>query len=995
MPSLSSIFIHLTFFTFIFQSNSVALSDPPKRSSTFNKTQISFDQPTKHIIGDHEIENLRRPPTTGRPILPRNSLRSAVNVSDSAAQNITTYTACIPELTNGSSTEDHVAHAVPGVYQPYTDMDDDGFIDIELDGSASHSHFFDVNNGVYGRITSYTWTLTDTDEVISNEVKFVHRFAMGVTEIKLRVIDNSCSVHEAQTEITVTGKMKNGQYCYFYNNLTLPDFIAPMNKTMKTPFAAGPFPSLSLNSTDFLSMVPRNESFVVKCLFEVQHPEPQSTLTVTMDTNDSGIALYLNGTGYAIPTLHSTEFQSDFVSGANPVEMIYIYSTFVIVDPYISITFSSIDLPTSYDQSAVLPVISDVNPATVKPIGGTKVHIKGFGIEQPFSVYFGDIEANVSEYFSNAEVSVYAPPMTAEYVNVSVLSQGGRESQRMLFKYSEDACDPVKFEVKYLHRNVTVIENETSTVTTTPMASILFPTCVMLGPDNRLYIGSLGGTLHTVGYNGVTLEARTYCHSEPFKDPRFLDVNGSLSQFDILGVAFNPIDEELLPYVSTSSLFQSRGKIDSSNDEWWRNGGVHRYKYISDPEQFTFHAETNARICLEYDRAIVRNLPVSARDHGVNALLFTPDGNLLISVGGFTNMGLPSVEMGGTWESVLSGAVLVANTSMGLDNFDGIITYSSTDVVNSTQLSGDIETYATGFRNLYTMTMTQNGSIFAVDQGPNCGFGRSATSCSVNESVVTNSTSNSTRIVMTPTSMNSFDPCPKNIKGTGRADKILQLEQGLFYGHANVQRGECEWIDPFTGMSATGNSAPVEYKAPVSMIKSSVTGINEYRATHFCNELQGQLIMTDLQGKKVWNLGPSNEVETLAEGQGAGGIQFVEDMHGNLIFLQLYNDTVNFNVLQPVVTVKESMKAVGSWPRKVPKSGGARLFIGGWGFNSSVSVMVGNSTCAVEGEAISETKITCIVPEFTNATDGSNLNDLIVEQEGDKSVINDALLYIL
>lgn len=934
---------------------------------------------------------------TDQSILLRNSLRTTVNVSDSVAQNLTAFEACIPESTNGSSTEDHVAHAVPGVYQPFTDMDDDGFVDIDLDGSASHSHFFDVNNGIYGRIISYNWTLTSTDEVISNEVKFTHRFPMGVTEINLRVVDNSCSVHEAKTEITVTGKMKNGQYCYFYNNLTLPDFIAPMNKTSKTPFAAGPFPSLSLNGTDFQSIVPRNESFVMKCLFEVPHTEPQSTVTVTMNTNDTGIALYSNGTGNVIPALHTTEFQSDFVAGANPIEVIYIYSTFAIVDPYISISFTPMNFPILYDQSAVLPVISDVNPATVKPVGGTKVHIKGFGIEQPFSVFFGGIQANISEYFSNAEVSVYAPPMASEYVNVSVFSQGGRESQRMLFKYSEDACDPVKFEIKHLHRNVTVIANETSTVTTTsPLASIRFPTCVTIGPDNRLYVGSLGGTLHTVGYDGVTLEARTYCRSVPFKDPRFLDVNGSLSQFDILGVTFNPIDEEVLPYVSTSALFRSRGRIDSTNDEWWRNGGVHRYRYIADPEEFTFESpETDARICLQYDRAIVRNLPVSARDHGVNALLFTQDGNLLISVGGFTNMGLPSVEMGGTSESVLSGAVLIANTSMGLDSFDGDITYSSTDVMNAAQLSGDVETYTTGFRNIYTMTMTQNGSIFAVDQGPNCGFGRSATSCSLNESSMTNSTSSSMRITMTTTSRNSLDPCPKNIKGTGRADKIMRLEQGSFYGHANAQRGECEWIDPFTGMSATGNTAPVEYKAPVSMIKSSVTGINEYRATHFCNELQGQLIMTDLQGRKVWHLGSSNEVETLVEGQAVGGIQFVEDMYGNLIFLQLYNDTVNFNVLQPVVTAKEGMKAVGSWPRKIPKSGGAKLFIGGWGFNSSVSVMVGSSTCAVDGESISATKITCIVPQFSNGTDGSNLNDLIVEQEGDRSVINDALLYIL
>lgn len=369
------------------------------------------------------------------------------------------------------------------------------------------------------------------------------------------------------------------------------------------------------------------------------------------------------------------------------------------------------------------------------------------------------------------------------------------------------------------------------------------------------------------------------------------------------------------------------------------------------------------------------------RDHGVYALLFTREENLLISVGGFTNMGLPSSDMGGTWESVLSGAILIANTSLGLDSFDGNISYTSHDIEYAMKTSGDVKPYSTGIRNAFYMTMTQNGTILPADQGPNCGFGKWATSCT-DMSAVTSRTS-------------SYDSCLNSNMGMGRPDNILQLEHGSFYGHANVQRGECEWIDPLTGMSPEGNRPPKNYKEPLSMVKSSMTGIHEYMASHFCGQLQGTELMTDLQGKKLWGFGPEDEVETVAHGVGVSGIQFVEDIYGNLIFVQLCNSTVNFNVLRPAVSKWENMKAIVVWPRRVQKSGGARLFIGGWGFNSSVIVKVGNCTCLMDEENISESRITCVAPEVGNDTNGAASYDLTLEQEGEKSVLKKALLYNL
>lgn len=188
--------------------------------------------------------------------------------------------------------------------------------------------------------------------------------------------------------------------------------------------------------------------------------------------------------------------------------------------------------------------------------------------------------------------------MTQECVNVSVVSYNGKKSKKMLFQYSEDACDTVKFEVNYIHKTERSIENGTETERNTPQASIGLPTCVTLGPENRLYIGSLGVTLQTAGYDGATLQTYTHCRSQPFRDANFRDINSSLSQFDMLGVTFNPNDERVLPYVSTNALFRSRDRIYKSNKEWWMNGGVQRYKYIADPEDFTLGKQSHGRVCL-------------------------------------------------------------------------------------------------------------------------------------------------------------------------------------------------------------------------------------------------------------------------------------------------------------------------------------------------------------------------------------------------------------
>ena len=83
------------------------------------------------------------------------------------------------------------------------------------------------------------------------------------------------------------------------------------------------------------------------------------------------------------------------------------------------------------------------------------------------------------------------------------------------------------------------------------------PTCATLGPDARLYVGTLTGTVAVLGYDPVTLTARTYCTSVPLRDPTLKDDSGAAVGRTILGIAFHPGAEgasSVGPYVSTSTL---------------------------------------------------------------------------------------------------------------------------------------------------------------------------------------------------------------------------------------------------------------------------------------------------------------------------------------------------------------------------------------------------------------------------------------------------------
>ena len=172
---------------------------------------------------------------------------------------------------------------------------------------------------------------------------------------------------------------------------------------------------------------------------------------------------------------------------------------------------------------------------------------------------------------------------------------------------------------------------------------------------------------------------------------------------------------------------------------------------------------------------LVRGIPRSEENHSVNGVDFTPDGNLLVMVGGFANAGAPSQNLVYTPEYFLSGTMLEidvdaiealptltdsegqqykynlptigiqrgeegdARPGAGFSSLDGM-PWGGNDGYNQAYLEtgGPVSIFATGFRNGYDVEVVElepgdigysaepgadNFRVYVWDNGANNGWG--------------------------------------------------------------------------------------------------------------------------------------------------------------------------------------------------------------------------------------------------------------------------------
>lgn len=360
--------------------------------------------------------------------------------------------------------------------------------------------------------------------------------------------------------------------------------------------------------------------------------------------------------------------------------------------------------------------------------------------------------------------------------------------------------------------------------------NVPFPTALVFGPDDKLYVVNADCDLFRITFNanGFTEASR-----ESFKP---------LGSRLCLGIDIDPAStpDNVVLWVSHSDSAQDDGEANS--------GKVSRLS----GEGFSF-ADT-----------IIEGLPRAIANHAPNQLHFGPNGLLYLAIGGNTGGGAPNPQsptFGFRPEQCLSAAILVANVTK--PGFLGNCT--PTQNPDEMDASGialdecenlcDVQTYATGLRNSYDFTW-RKGAMFATDNG----LGGTGTAPLLSADYVEGDTC---AMPVSEEQISLVDP--------GVRDDLLQkVEEGKYYGHPVPVRRECVYFggNPTPGLDFSvprlplfeGKMYPLETKiyapgsrptqsnyAPpfLSLGRSrSANGIITYKSDAFCGQLKDDLLVT-------------------------------------------------------------------------------------------------------------------------------------------------------
>ncbi|WP_233131755.1 malectin domain-containing carbohydrate-binding protein [Robiginitalea sediminis] len=280
-------------------------------------------------------------------------------------------------------------------------------------------------------------------------------------------------------------------------------------------------------------------------------------------------------------------------------------------------------------------------------------------------------------------------------------------------------------------------------------------TSLMFGPDGRLYVLQLNGTIDifTIQRNGpddyvvVASEELLLVKNIPnHNDDGSSNAgnNREATGITVAGTATNPV------IYATSSDSRVGGPSGDQNLD--TNSGV--------ITRITWNGSSWEAV------DIVRGLPRSEENHATNGLEFVTVGGtdyLIVASGGHTNAGAPSDNFAWTTEYALSAAILSVNLTMlesmpilndgvrnyiydiptlddperanangitdpdapGYDGIDVDDPWGGNDGLNQAMIvpGGPVQIFSPGYRNSYDLVVTQDGKVYATDNGANGGWG--------------------------------------------------------------------------------------------------------------------------------------------------------------------------------------------------------------------------------------------------------------------------------
>ncbi|WP_313790931.1 PKD domain-containing protein [Allomuricauda sp. SCSIO 65647] len=310
--------------------------------------------------------------------------------------------------------------------------------------------------------------------------------------------------------------------------------------------------------------------------------------------------------------------------------------------------------------------------------------------------------------------------------------------------------------------------------------SLVNPTSLAFGPDDKLYVAQQDGTIHqyTVSRDAAPPGSGTYSVTgnlvindiklkvKNHNDSGVLDnIDPAVNQkrqvtgLVVAGTTSNPIIyvSSSDPRIGGASSSNPTGELDRNLDT---NSGV--------LSRLTWNGSGWNHVDL------VRGLPRCEENHATNGMdIFTKDGStyLLLQQGGNTNKGAPSNNFGGIGETYLAGAILIVNltqlegmtvytdprtgsdyvydlptlndpTRTDIDNTDPEFPYpSGHPMYNATidlgdpfggnntrnqaipEPGGPVQIFSTGWRNGYDVVVTETNLVYSVDNGGNSTWG--------------------------------------------------------------------------------------------------------------------------------------------------------------------------------------------------------------------------------------------------------------------------------
>ena len=366
-------------------------------------------------------------------------------------------------------------------------------------------------------------------------------------------------------------------------------------------------------------------------------------------------------------------------------------------------------------------------------------------------------------------------------------------------------------------------------------------TSVTMGPDNRLYAGTVEGSIYRFPVdaqtgdlgtpeviNTVTKQENNYdCNTSTVSD------NGCTSKRLIIGLTFEPGSTAEDPKLwITHSTFGYRNMKD------W--GGKLSVLSGADLGQY---------------RDVITNLPRSSKDHLTNSIEFKND-RIYIPVGATTAMGAYDQIWKGI-ERQLSAAVievdynsiqgtLNAKTKDGGGNYDP---YAP---------GAPVKLYATGVRNAVDLVWHSNGKLYAPTNGSAGGSNAPATPDNYQDLKQCQ-----TRIDGKPYTGGPVEDFDGSSNGTGsmkidktQDDYLFRVEKGGYYGNPNPTR--CEWVlnggNPTAGSGndpgenpayPDGTNPDPNWRGWAYDFKrnKSPNGVIEYKSNAFGGALKGKLIV--------------------------------------------------------------------------------------------------------------------------------------------------------